>query len=98
MSNNDNKEKLTSLLCWEKIYELLPDDFKKKFIGYNNRIRLKPIEYFDSYYAWLNLRQTLIENLPEINEINKNKYPWIIKIVEIYNHDLNVYNIKNKSD
>jgi hypothetical protein len=98
MSNNDNKEKLTSLLCWEKIYELLPDDFKKKFIAYNNRIRLKPIEYFDSYYAWLNLRQTLIENLPEINELNKNKYPWIIKIIEIYNHDLNVYNIKNKSD
>lgn len=98
MSNNDNKEKLTSLLCWEKIYELLPDDFKKQFISYNNRIRLKPIEYFDSYYAWLNLRQTLIENLPEINELNKNKYPWIIKIVEIYNHDLNIYNIKNKSD
>ena len=32
MSNNDTKEKLTSLLCWEKIYNILPNEYKKKFI------------------------------------------------------------------
>ena len=97
MSNNDNKEMLTSLLCWEKIFNILPNEDKKKFIPYNNRLKVKPIEYFDSYYAWVNLRQTLIEKLPIINEENKKKFPWLIQVIKIYNYDLNEYNQKKKS-
>ena len=96
MSNNDNKEMLTSLLCWEKIFNILPNEDKKKFIPYNNRLKVKPIEYFDSYYAWVNLRQTLIEKLPIINEENKKKFPWLIQVIKIYNYDLNEYNKKKK--
>ena len=97
MSNNDNKERLTSLLCWENINNIIPDEYKKKFIPYNNRIRLKPIEYFDSYYSWVNLRQTLIDNLPLINEENKKKFPWLIEVIKVYNNYLNDYNNKKKS-
>jgi hypothetical protein len=98
MSNNDTKEKLTSLLCWEKIYNILPNEYKKKFIPYHNRIKVKPIEYFDSYYAWINLRQTLVEKLPMINEENKKIFPWLIQVIKIYNNYLNDYNNKKKSE
>ena len=82
----------------EKQIHKLSKDLQKRVILTLNRIKVKPIEYFDSYYAWINLRQTLVEKLPMINEENKKIFPWLIQVIKIYNNYLNDYNNKKKSE
>ena len=49
---------------WIKIFNLIPDEFKKNINKYQNNLINKPAEYFNSYYGWINFRSVLIIDLP----------------------------------
>lgn len=73
---------------WIKIYDLIPEEFKKNINNYFNNLINKPIEYFDSYYGWINFRTILILNLPNTNNENYKKYPWLKEIVDLFNQGI----------
>jgi hypothetical protein len=73
---------------WIEIYDLIPEEFKKNINNYFNKLINKPIEYFNSYYGWINFRMILILNLPHTNNKNYKKYPWLKEIVELFNQGI----------
>ena len=73
---------------WIKIYDLIPNEFKKKINEYFNKLINQPIEYFNSYYGWINFRAVLITNLPATNEENYKKYPWLKEVVDTFNEGI----------
>jgi len=79
---------------WIKIYDLIPEEFKKNINNYLGKLRNKPIEYFNSYYGWINFRAVLINNLPNTNEENYKKYPWLKEVVNTFNEGIKKFNEK----
>ena len=88
MSTNKNTD------YWIEIYELIPKDFKKRIDIYFKNLINKPIEYFNSYYGWINFRAILINNLPETNKENYKIYPWLKEVVIIFNQGIKNFNNK----
>ena len=71
---------------WIKIYDLIPEEFKKNINNYLGKLRNKPIEYFNSYYGWINFRAVLINNLPtQMKKIIKN---ILEKVVNTFNENI----------
>jgi len=79
---------------WLDIYDLIPKNYKKKIDNYFKNLVNKPPEYFDSYYGWINFRSILINKLPETNEKNYKKYPWLKQVVDIFNEGIENFNKK----
>ena len=79
---------------WLDIYDLIPKNYKKKIDNYYKSLINKPSEYFDSYYGWINFRSILIINLPETNEKNYIKFPWLKQVVDIFNEGIEKFNQK----
>lgn len=79
---------------WLDIYDIIPENYKKKIDIYFKNIINKPIEYFDSYYGWINLRSILINNLPNATKDNLKKYPWLKKVIDLFNEGIENFNNK----
>jgi hypothetical protein len=79
---------------WIKIFNLIPDEFKKNINKYQNNLINKPAEYFNSYYGWINFRSVLIIDLPNTCEENYKKYPWLKEVVDTFNEGIKKFNKK----
>ena len=73
---------------WIKIYDLIPNEFREDINIYFKKLINQPLEYFNSYYGWINFRAVLITNLPTTNQENYKKYPWLKEVVDTFNEGI----------
>ena len=76
---------------WIKIFDLIPNEFKEEINKYFKKLINQPLEYFNSYYGWINFRTVLIENLPNTNKENYEKYPWLKEVVDTFNEGIEIF-------